>query len=229
LKLLLADDHALFRQGLALLLRQIDAQLDIVHAGNVVQALSAVAQHPDLDLVLLDMALPDQPGMQALTKLHADREGLPVVALSSLDDRDTVLAAIAAGAMGFIPKSSTSEVMFAALSVVLAGGVYLPPAALLATGASGGPIAPVHASAPKAAGHQPVTTRDLGLTPRQIDVLQQVLQGKSIKSIARALGMTENTVKTHVSAVLRALHVTTRTQAVVAAGRLGLLFGKAQP
>lgn len=226
MKLLLVDDHALFRQGLALLLRQIDAQLDIVHAGNVSQALSAVAQHPDLDLVLLDMALPDQPGMEALTRLHADREGLPVVVLSSVDDRDTVLAAIAAGAMGFIPKSSTSEVMFAALSVVLAGGVYLPPAALLATG---GPLAPAPAHARQAAGHEPMTPRELGLTPRQIDVLQQVLQGKSIKSIARALGMTENTVKTHVSAVLRALHVTTRTQAVVAAGRLGLLFARARP
>ncbi len=147
---------------------------------------------------------------------------MPVVALSSADDRDTVLKAIDAGAMGFVPKSSSSAVLMAALQLILARGIYLPPAAFLGPSADAAPVA--HSAAATRVPPQAPTPADLGVSPRQADVLRLILQGKPAKLIERELNLSASTVKAHTSAVLRALNVTTRTQAVVAASRLGLRF-----
>jgi DNA-binding NarL/FixJ family response regulator len=216
---LLVDDHALFREGLALLLRPLMPGLVAREAGSCEEALQSLQEQGLVDLVLMDLGLPGMSGLQGIATLREQWPAMPVVALSSADDRDTVLQAIDAGAMGFIPKSATSAVLIAALKLILARGIYLPPSAFL--GSAPTAPAPLPTAAPASAGKR---ASDLGLSPRQSEVLYLILQGKPAKLIEREMNLAAGTVKAHTSAVLRALNVTTRTQAVVAAGRLGLRF-----
>jgi DNA-binding NarL/FixJ family response regulator len=218
MKILLVDDHTLFREGLRLVLSQLEPGCDIYEASNCSAAFDKAREHSDFDVVLLDLNLPDMPGFEALTVLREEHPHMPVVVLSASDDKATVLEALDRGAMGFIPKSSSSQVMMGALRLVLAKGVYIPPAVLQSTG-------PATAAPPRAATAKAVHAADLGLTERQMDVLGLIVQGKPNKLICRELGLAEGTVKTHVTAVLRALDVTNRTQAVLAVSRLGLTFG----
>jgi DNA-binding NarL/FixJ family response regulator len=216
---LLVDDHSLFREGLALLLKPLMAGLLTREAGSCEQALQDLQANGPADLVLMDLGLPGMSGLQGIVSLRDQWPAMPVVALSSADDRDTVLQAINAGAMGFIPKSSTSGVLIAALQLILARGVYLPPSVFLDT--------PQAWMATPRTDPTPAPTKsaaDLGLSPRQCEVLYLILQGKPAKLIEREMNLSAGTVKAHTSAVLRALNVTTRTQAVVAAGKLGLRF-----
>ncbi|HEX4510938.1 MAG TPA: response regulator transcription factor [Burkholderiaceae bacterium] len=222
MRILLVDDHALFREGVALLLRPLVEPLEIWEAGSCDEAFALIERRGPPDLMLLDLGfqgMPGIPGLENMQAFHEQCPDMPLVALSSTDDRATVLQAIDAGAMGFIPKTSTSSILVNALRLVLAKGIYLPPSAFLGSHAPTPPALPKAAS-PKAE----FRPSDLGLTPRQADVLYQILQGKSVKLISRELGLATSTVKAHTTAVLRALNVTTRTQAIVAAGRLGLRF-----
>jgi DNA-binding NarL/FixJ family response regulator len=206
-KILVADDHALIREALRHLLAQLDSDVTVIEAADCDSTRSAVAGHPDLDLILLDLHLPGVGGLVLLPQLRADYPALPVVVLSALEDSGTVREALARGAVGFIPKSSSNEVMLSALRLVLAGGRYLPPEAL-----SGGAIAAA-----------PTSPADVVLTDRQREVLALMAQGKSNKQICRELDLAEATVKIHVTAILRALKVTSRAQAIVAVNRLGLV------
>ena len=211
MRILLVDDHALFRDGVALLLRELDPAVQVSHAASLDEALATLGDSADIDLILLDVILPGMHGLQALETLRERHPGVPLVMLSSQEDQVTVLRSITLGAMGFIPKSAPASQMFEALRTVLARGIYVPPLSLagfaLPTPQSG------------------TSPAELGLTPRQTQVLRLVLEGKPMKLIARELGLSHNTAKTHVSAVLRALAVTTRTQAIVAASRMGLVLG----
>ncbi|MFT3779930.1 MAG: response regulator transcription factor [Ottowia sp.] len=212
MRILLVDDHALFRDGVALLLRELDPVVQVWHAANLDEALAALAGGAGIELILLDFILPGIHGLPALEALRERHPGVPVVMLSSQEDQITVLRAIQLGAMGFIPKSASSDQMFDALRTVLAHGIYVPPLSLAGI------------ALPKPA--RPRTSpAELGLTPRQTQVLRLILEGKPMKLIASELGLSHNTAKTHVSAVLRALAVTTRTQAIVAANRMGLVLG----
>jgi DNA-binding NarL/FixJ family response regulator len=214
MNILLIDDHALFREGLKFLLRSLDAALNVDEAGNCAKALEQAAAR-SYDLVLLDLKMPGVEGLDALAALREAIPAAPLVVLSGEDNPGVVRAAIERGAMGFIPKSSTPEVLIQALRLVLARGVYLPPAVL-----NGGALAskPVSAGSHTAAGQTTLP----GLTPRQMDVLRYVIQGKSNKIIARELDVSEGTVKAHLSSVLRALDARNRTEAVYAAAKLGL-------
>ena len=225
MNVLLIDDHPLFREGLALLLQPLMAALVIWQAGSCEDAFGLLDAAGPADLVLIDMALPRMQGLEGIRQLHARWPATAVVALSSSDDRDTVLHCIDAGAMGFIPKSSASEVLIPALKLVLARGIYLPPTAFLDVQQRPANAAQA-APATRAANALPggCTPQALGLSPRQSEVLYLLLQGKPAKLIERELGLSASTVKTHTSAVLRALNVTTRTQAVLAAGRISLRF-----
>jgi DNA-binding NarL/FixJ family response regulator len=216
-KILVVDDHPLIRQALQNVLHQLDAAAQILEAPDCARALDLAAAHTDLDIVLLDLYLPGMGGLDGLSLLRERYPGLPVVVLSASNDRQTVLDAIEKGAMGFIPKSSSNEVMLGALRLVLSGGVYLPPAIL----GNHSAVTDISAATPSA----PLPARspaDLGLTERQLQVLALMLQGKSNKLICRELNLAEGTVKIHVSAILKALNVTSRTQAVVTVSRLGL-------
>jgi DNA-binding NarL/FixJ family response regulator len=223
MKILLVDDHVLFREGIALLLRSLVADDSLYQAGTCEEALARVAQDPSIELVLMDINLPGTSGINAIALIRAQFPLIPVVGLSSSDDKQTILDAIDAGAMGFIPKSSSSAVLFAALQLVLSKGIYIPPEAFLRERRTGTRVA-TRNGADKFNSLEHSTPRDLGLTPRQSDVLFLILQGKSAKAIAKDLSLSSSTVKIHTSAALRALNVTTRTQAVIAAGRLGLRF-----
>lgn len=222
MKILLVDDHPLFREGIALLLRNLVADDSLYQAGTCEEALAAVARDPGIELVLMDINLPGTSGINAISMIRAEYPLIPVVGLSSSDDKQTILEAIDAGAMGFIPKSSSSAVLYAALQLVLSKGIYIPPEVFLRDrSVANRAVAYNHA---ERAVTEHATPSDLGLTQRQSDVLFLILQGKSAKAIAKDLSLSSSTVKIHTSAALRALNVTTRTQAVIAAGRLGLRF-----
>jgi DNA-binding NarL/FixJ family response regulator len=229
MKILLIDDHALFREGVALLLRPLAEDIVVSEAGSCEDAFVLLdreenAGRGSVELILMDLGLPGMSGLEGIAKMRQRCPAAPVVALSSSDDKDTVLQALDAGAMGFIPKSATSAVMVGALKLILANGVYLPPSVFL--GGRPSTESRVDPAPPHSVGKRPA---DLGLTPRQADVLYLILQGKPAKLICRDLDLSASTVKAHTSAVLRALNVTTRTQAVIAASRLGLRFGRGDP
>jgi DNA-binding NarL/FixJ family response regulator len=207
MNILLIDDHALFREGLKFLLRSLDAALEVDEASECARALEHAAKRA-YDLVLLDLKMPGVAGLDALAALRDAIPAAPLVVLSGEDNPGVVRTAIERGAMGFIPKSSTPEVLIQALRLVLARGVYLPPAVLDAAAASA--VLPETGTAVG------------GLTPRQMDVLRCVIQGKANKVIARELDISEGTVKAHLSSVLRAFGARNRTEAVYAAAKLGL-------
>lgn len=218
MKVLLVDDHALLREGVALVMEREFAGLQLLQAATLAEMRSAIAQHADIQLVLLDLTLPDGNGIAELPRLHEVAPNARIVALSADESTETVMAAINAGAAGFIPKSVQSGAMLQALRVVLGGGIYLPNAALdrRATprpGATGWVV-------PQALGPE-----QIGFSPRQADVLRMLIDGMPNKAIGRELEMSESTVKTHLAAIFRKLDANSRTQAVVAAARLGLRLG----
>jgi DNA-binding NarL/FixJ family response regulator len=211
MKVLVVDDHALIREALRGILKELKDDATVIEASNCRLAMRLVGEHSDLGLILLDLNLPDRNGFDVLTELREGYPGISTVVLSAFNDRDTVTKALDLGALGFIPKSSTREVMLSALRLVFSGGIYIPPDILVRREPSpSGAAEPRHLS-----------PRDLGLTDRQVDVLALMMQGKSNKAICRTLDLAEPTVKNHVTAILRALKVTNRTEAVIAVGALG--------
>lgn len=213
MRTLIVDDHHLFRQGLKYLLADLDPGIVFCEAENSEQALSFACGEP-VDLVLVDLHMPGALGMDALTRMRKAFESSSVVVVSSDDDPHVIRKAIELGACGFVPKSSTPQVLIAALRLVLAGGTYLPPHVLLAWDAV--PLPPAAAAPPL-----PVQRPD-GLSERQLEVLLKAVQGKANKAIAREMNLSEGTVKAHLSAAFRALGVQNRTEAVFAAAKVGL-------
>jgi DNA-binding NarL/FixJ family response regulator len=216
-KILVIDDHPLVRDAMASILQGLSSSLRVLQAADCATALRLARAHRDLDLVLLDLNLPGSRGFDALDRMRREHPALPVVILSMFRDRQTVLEAIQRGAMGFIPKAAAKDVILKAARQVLAGGVYVPPEAVTSASASGG-----DAQEFVAPGRGSRSLADLRLTPRQGQVLALIMRGKSNKEICQTLGLAERTVKVHVTAVLTALKVSSRTQAVIAAGQLGL-------
>ncbi len=217
MKILVVDDHALIREGMRMVLQQLDASIEVLEAGTCADAIAAADEHEDLDLILLDILLPGTSGLDALASFRERHARIPVVVVSASESRDDVVRAIEGGAMGFIPKSEPSRAMLGALRLVLAGGVYLPPE-LLGRGDSR-PARDAPSSSTEA------VLADLGLTPRQREVLALLVQGKPNKLICRELGIAEGTAKVHVTAILNALGVSNRLNAVIAVSRLGLKLG----
>jgi len=211
-KILIVDDHHIIREGMRPVLTRLEPAVEVLEAGNFEEALWIASRNPELDLVLLDLRLPDVAGFAALSGLQERFPSLPVVVMSGEDDPELVRSAIDRGALGYIPKSSSGEVILGALRLVLSGGTYVPREAIeRASGASPPPQ------------HSPdEVSQRLGITPRQAEVLALLLAGKSNKLISRELNLAESTVKNHVAAVFKALNVTTRVQAVLAAAKLGI-------
>jgi DNA-binding NarL/FixJ family response regulator len=174
-----------------------------------------IPQHADLALILLDLQLPDRDGFAALAELRERHPAIPVVMLSAFNNRDNVVKALDGGALGFIPKTGSRELLLSALRLILAGGIYIPPDIL-----SRAPAAITAADQPAPVERRP-SPEELGLTKRQVDVLALMMQGKSNKLICRALDLAEPTVKNHVSAIIKALGVSNRTEAVLAVSGLG--------
>ena len=181
----------------------------------VQEALEKIDRSGPFDLTLLDLHLPDVKGFEGLKSMRAKRPECPVVVLSGELDAPTILHCIELGAAGYIPKSLHTDAVMNALRLIAAGDIYIPHQAVAAGRIAAGGLAARHAGA----GSDP---RDLGLTDRQVDVLRLILKGLPNKLICRRLNLAEGTIKVHVSAVLRALGVRNRTQAIIAAGELGL-------
>jgi DNA-binding NarL/FixJ family response regulator len=207
-KILIVDDHPLILHALQQVLPQLDHRLEMFGARDRTEALTMLARHPDCALVLLDLTLPGARGLGMLAELRRDRPQLPIVVLSATHDSATVGAAIAAGARGFVAKTASPAALLEAINTVLEGGRHV--------------TADVRSS-PRTINGVPVDV--LGLTQRQSDVLQLLLQGKPNKLICRDLRLSEGTVKVHVSAILRALNVHSRSQAIVELARRGIGTG----
>jgi DNA-binding NarL/FixJ family response regulator len=186
--------------------RALDAAVQVFEADGLEPLLALVQAHA-ADLALVDLNMPGMNGLAGLLRLREAAPTLPVVVASGQEDAATIRAVLAAGAVGFIPKSEKPEVLVQALQLVRAGGTYVPPRLLDAV-----------AAVPSPAAASPTG----GLTPRQLDVLKRLLRGEPNKLIARELGLTEGTVKIHIAAILRTLHARNRTEAVVRARSLGI-------
>jgi DNA-binding NarL/FixJ family response regulator len=213
MKLLTVDDHALFRQGLKFLLMDLQHDLECLEAGSLDEAL-ALDEKESIEFVLLDYHLTDSEGDISLKRIATAFENAVIVLLSGEENPQLIRQLIDQGAAGYIPKSSSQDVLIAALKLILAGGVYVPAIAMNAST----PAAMARVMQPEGA------SRELNaLSKRQQDVLTLAVQGKSNKAIARELNIAEGTVKAHLSAAFRALGVSNRTEAVYAASRLNLV------
>jgi len=223
MKILVVDDHALFREALHNVVAEVDGSATVLEAADHAEAAGTLRDHPDLDLVLLDLGLPDRDGFGVLAELRQRHPAISVVVLSANNDRDNVVKALNLGAQGFIPKSARREVMLGALNLVLAGGIYIPPDILERDDR------PSLSAARKALSQTAASGADFGLTDRQLEVLALMRLGKSNKAICRALELAEPTVKNHVTAILKALKVSNRTEAVIKAEHLGFALPLPQP
>lgn len=215
MRILLIDDHPIFRAGLELLLKEMEPAVVVLHAGSCAEGL-ALAREQSLNLVFLDLNLPDGDGLDCLAVLKQARPSLPVVVVSGQDiARATVERALELKAMGFVPKSENAEMIAAAVRAALVGGVFLP-ASLLGKSLE----TPVQRSALR-----DCRVEDLGVTRRQGEVLRLLVQGLPNKRIASQLGISLPVVKKHVSDLLAHFRVVSRTQLVVHVAGLGVAFG----
>jgi DNA-binding NarL/FixJ family response regulator len=212
LKILVVDDHPLIQQALAGALPHIDGEVDVIGALDRGEAITALARHRDIALVLLDLALPGAHGLDFLGELRRDYPHLPIVVLSASHDRGTVSAAMEAGARGYVAKTASPAALLDAMRTVLQGGRDVTRDI--------GPAPP----------HVPgVPVQSLGLTQRQGEVLRLLMQGKPNKLICRDLRLSEGTVKVHVSAILKALNVHSRAQVIAELARRGLRVDHPRP
>ena len=239
MKVLLVDDHPLILAALQSVIRGLGDDVTVVGVSTEKEARAALKRDPDYDLMLLDLQLGASDGFDLLSDLRKAYPALPIVVVSASDRASDVIRAIDAGAMGFVPKRATNDTLFEALTLVMNGGIYVPPMTLgsprapepvpdgdtvpdimrprlsdmdLEDGTYGAVKAPHQEAAP--------SFESLGLSRRQADVLAFLLKGMPNKLIAREMGISIETVKDHVAAVLRALKVSSRTQAVLAVSQM---------
>ena len=211
MNILVVDDHPVLREGISALLRQDGTDTVVLQAGSAAEALELINEHADLDVVVLDLMLPGMGGLQALTEFAKIRPELPVIMLSSSEDPRDAHNAFAQGALGYVPKSSSRYVLLSAIKLVLNGELYVPK------------LFVELGSEPGATTFTPQRESSLSLTDRQIEVLRLISDGWPNKTIATELGLSEKTVKAHITAIFRALKVVNRTQAAAAGRKAGLI------
>lgn len=196
MRILVADDHPLYRDAISRLLLELDPDAEVASAETLEAVRSALASDPPADLLLIDLRMPGSEGFPSIAALHRDYPGVPIFVVSGSDSPLDPTRARSAGTLGFLSKAASPEKMRATLAALLDGSWEPPPVER---------ESPVH------------------LTPRQLDVLQAMAAGQPNKRIALNLGLVEGTVKLHVAAVLDALGAANRTQAVIRAQELGLI------
>ena len=213
MKILVVDDHALVREGLRQVLKGLGVDVEVLEAGTCERAFELAAGHCDLDLVLLDYHLPDMNGMEALDQFAQRHPELPIIMLSGSVNPRVMRQVLNKGAAAFLTKSGMSDELLTVTRLVLAGNVYIPPELM---------NAPASMLMDESLPPEPPQ-----FTPRQEEVLLLLLDGYSNKEIGKTLSLSDETVKNHVTAILRGFSVQTRTQAVLAANRHG--YGKSAP
>jgi DNA-binding NarL/FixJ family response regulator len=224
MKILVADDHWVVRAGLKRLLKRLEGNPEIVEANDYDDALAVADQNSDIDLILLDLVMPGRQGLDGLQEIHSRVPEVPIIVMSVLQERRDVLRAIEHGAMGYIPKSSNGDEILKVVRLVLDGEICLPRALLERAQATGTRLdsSAIKTDVPAEAPVPP-------FTKRQKDVLYLLAEGISNRDIARELGLSEHTVRIHISAILRTLKITNRTQAALfAAEYFGRRPGSAQ-
>ena len=212
MKLLVVDDHPVLREGLTALLKQMGPDTIVLEAGDAAQGLELVAQQTDIDVVILDIAMPGMNGLQAIAGFGRARPELPVIVLSSSEDAQDARKALAQGALGYVPKSASQHTLISAIRLVLNGEIYVPPMILRET-------APARSANRR--GEADAATPVL--TDRQIEVLRQLSEGRPNKTIAYELGLSEKTVKAHITAIFKALNAVNRTQAAAIGRESGFI------
>lgn len=207
MKILIADDHALFRDGLSLHLEKIAPHAVILQASNYSQAMKIIDSTPDINLVVIDLDMPDMKWEEGVKVLHEKSPNIRFVVISASENRHDIKKILEMGLSGYIPKSSDTKVLTSALNLIIEGGTYLPPSIISQVSSENN------------------LSRREGkvLTPRQSEVLRYVAQGLSNKQIAYNMSVSEATVKLHINALLRAVGATNRTQAVIIAQKKGLI------
>ena len=213
MKIIIADDHPLVRDSLRVVVQDLLPEAGIDEAAAAADVLSRLEADPDVEILLLDLIMPGANGFDLLERVCAEYPELKVVVLSASESPADIRKALDVGASGFVPKSSAPAVIISAIRLVIDGGVYVPQELLKAV-PGGIPQRPLAARG---------DSGQASITPRQKDVLRLLATGKSNKEIARDLDLSEHTVKIHVASLLRALGVSNRTQAAVAARQQGLL------
>jgi DNA-binding NarL/FixJ family response regulator len=203
MKILIVDDHQLFREGLVYILKSIEQGVTILQTANYDGALNVMDEHADLDMVLLDLRMPGLDGYSLLETARISYPKLPIAVLSASRDRKEIQRAIDLSAVGFIPKDSSGKMLLNAVRMMLDGGMYLPPE--------------------MAEKIEQSTSEWPDLTPRQLEVLNMIAVGASNKVIAADLGVAESTIKMHITAVFKTLGVSSRTQAALVAQDKGLI------
>jgi DNA-binding NarL/FixJ family response regulator len=203
---LLVDDHPIIHQTLGAVVRSVLPQAQFHAEPDLASGLARARQLKELELVLLDLGLPGCSGLEALIRFRKTLPGARIAIISATEDADSVRAALDAGAVGYLPKTSSPKVLADALQLILHGGTYLPPQAM------GGEPPP----------RKELKLSDFGVTDRQADVLRLVIKGLTNAEIARQLSIAENTVKQHAHAAYRALGVSSRTEVLVEFARLNI-------
>ena len=207
MKTLLADDHPLMREGVRQVLAQLEPPVEIIDAHDYPSLFAQTAAHADLDLAVVDLNMPGFVGMQGITQFRSRFPDIPLVVLSASESPHDIRSAMEAGALGYIPKATSTAVMLSALRQVLSGDLYMPTC-LNDSGLHSIPAADFE------------DLQHSGLTARQLEVARLLAQGCANKAIAGMLAMSESTVKVHIAAIFRAFKVTNRTEAVLAIQRL---------
>ncbi len=215
LKLLVVEDHALVREGLVRLLVQVEPETTVLECADFESAIALLDHEPDIDLLLLDLALPGIDGFAGLDILRRRYPAMPVAVVSAYDDTPTITRVLNLGASGFIPKAYSGEALLDAVRRVLAGQIVRPQGQGAARMDDEVPVPPRKVS---------VRPEEIGLTERQAQVLCLLVRGLSNRDIAEQLDLSEGTVKIHVTAVFKALGVSSRTQALVSVARYGVDF-----
>ncbi len=216
MKVLIADDHALFRQGLAQFMSSRFADLLVTEAGSFYDVMALNARLADFDLILLDLSMPGIDGFAGVAMVRAHAPEVPLVIVSASERREDVVRALDLGVTGYISKSMTGRELMDALAIVLSGDTYLPATLMHAA-----PALPQIGEKDTFRSHEALRQ----LSRRQSEVLLLLCEGRSNREIADALRLAEQTVKMHVSNILRLLGARSRTEAVVRLGDLGFPVG----
>lgn len=211
MNILLVDDHALIRDALRAILAEVAPDSAVAEADSGRRAMDLIERAAGEHLVILDLGLPDSDGLELLRTIREQRPGTRIAVLSSSTEPDVMAEALDAGAVGFIPKSAPRAVMAGAISLILAGGTYIPPEVW--------PVRRIDAAA--LPNERIPTPEELGLTERQMHVLALLVKGRSNKAIARSLSIAEVTVKHHVTSLMRVLKVQNRTEAALTISQYG--------